>query len=64
MKTIQKGDKIKRVDDETADFDVRNRDYSFISKKIWKENVRDLNKNESKTEEKEKKSKKNSNKSK
>ena len=52
MKTIQKSDKIRRVDDETAGIKVRNEGYSFIPKKIWKENVRDINKNEAKIEEK------------
>ena len=58
MKTLQKGDKITRFDDETAGIKVRNEGYSFIPKRIWKENVRDLNKKQEKDEKIEKKSKK------
>lgn len=55
MKTIQKSDKIRRVDGETAGIKVRNEGYSFIPKKIWKENVRDVNKNDAESEKKHKK---------
>lgn len=41
MKTIQRGDTIKRYDNETADRKVRNEGYSFVPKKVWKEKVRD-----------------------
>lgn len=55
MKTIQKGEKIKRVDEETAGIKVKNNGYSFVPKTIWKENVRDVNKKEEKSDKKSKK---------
>lgn len=53
MKTVQKDEKIIRVDDETADRKVRNEGFSFTSKKNWKENIRDLKPFSSKMVEKE-----------
>lgn len=44
MKTVQLGTTVKRLDDETADRKVRNEGYSFVPKKVWKENVRDIDK--------------------
>lgn len=55
MKTIQKDQKIKRLDDETAGIKVRNEGYSFVPKQVWKENVRDIDKKEAKEEKKTKK---------
>lgn len=36
MKTIVKNDTYYRVDDNTADFKVRNEGYQFCSKEKWK----------------------------
>lgn len=55
MKTVQKGDDIKRVKDDEAELFVKSRGYQYVPKSVWKEM-----KNPSKqTEEPELKDKKN-----
>jgi len=46
MKCITKGSKIIRVTDEKADQMVTEHGYEYCPKNIWKEKVRDLNKNQ------------------
>jgi len=40
MKTVQKGNDIKRVKDDEADLMVKNRGYKFVPKSVWKEATR------------------------
>jgi hypothetical protein len=40
MKTVQKGNDIKRVKDDEADLMVKSRGYKFVPKSIWKEATR------------------------
>mgnify|MGYP000049741842 CR=1 FL=1 len=40
MKTVQKGNDIKRVKDEDADLMVSHRGYKFVPKSVWKEATR------------------------
>lgn len=40
MKTVQKGDDIKRVKDDEADLMVKNRGYKFVPKSVWKDATR------------------------
>tara|TARA_Y100001938_G_scaffold151084_1_gene245795 strand:+ start:2894 stop:3121 length:228 start_codon:yes stop_codon:yes gene_type:complete len=42
MKTIKKGDDIKRVSDSEAEHKVKNQGYEYCPKNIWKTNVRNL----------------------
>ena len=57
MKTIKKDNEIIRVDDNTAEFRVKNSGYSYASKSEWKEKVRDVvkEKKESKKDKKKQK---------
>ena len=36
MKTIRKGEEIKRVSDKDADFRVKHQGYEYCSKTVWK----------------------------
>lgn len=40
MKTVQKGNEIKRVKDDEADIMVSHRGYKFVPKSVWKEATR------------------------
>lgn len=62
MKTVQKGEDIRRVRDEEADLFVKSRGYKFIPKSVWKE-TRNTSKQTGENEVKEKtpKSKKSKN---
>ena len=40
MKTVQKGNDIKRVKDDEAELMVKNRGYKFVPKRAWKEATR------------------------
>jgi hypothetical protein len=40
MKTVQKANDIKRVNDEEAELMVKNRGYKFVPKSVWKEATR------------------------
>jgi len=40
MKTVQKGNDIKRVKDDEAELMVKNRGYKFVPKSAWKEATR------------------------
>lgn len=42
MKTVQKGNDIKRVKDEEADLMVSTRGYKFVQKSVWKEATRPM----------------------
>ena len=42
MKTIKKGDDIKRVSDSEAEHKVKNQGYEYCPKNIWKTNVRNV----------------------
>jgi hypothetical protein len=37
MKTVQKGDDIKRVKDDEAELFVKSRGYQYVPKSVWKE---------------------------
>lgn len=37
MKTVQKGDDVKRVKDEEAELFVKSRGYKYVPKSVWKE---------------------------
>lgn len=43
MKTMKKGEDIVRVD-EKKQFDFLRRGYEYVAKKLWKDQVRDVNK--------------------
>lgn len=36
MKTVQKGDDIKRVKDDEAELFVKSRGYQYVPKSVWK----------------------------
>ena len=36
MKTIRKGEEIKRISDKDADFRVKHQGYEYCSKTVWK----------------------------
>jgi hypothetical protein len=40
MKTVQKGNDIKRVKDDEAELMVKNRGYKYVAKNVWKEATR------------------------
>lgn len=40
MKTVQKGNDIRRVKDDEADTMVTNRGFKFVPKSVWKEATR------------------------
>lgn len=40
MKTVQKGNDIKRVKNDEADLMVKSRGYKFVPKGVWKEATR------------------------
>lgn len=42
MKTILKNDQYLRVDDQTADYEVKVGNASYVSKSEWKLKVRDI----------------------
>lgn len=42
MKTIRKGNEIKRVSDDDAENRVKNQGYEYCPKNVWKENVRNV----------------------
>ena len=42
MKTIRKGDEIKRASDKDAEYKVKNQGYEYCPKNIWKKNVRSV----------------------
>lgn len=46
MKTIQKGDDIKRMKDEDAEVYVKSRGYKYVPKSVYKEATRPAKKEE------------------
>ena len=42
MKTIKKGEEIKRVSDEEAELNVKNYGYEYCPKTVWKTQVRNV----------------------
>jgi hypothetical protein len=48
MKTVQKGNDIKRVKDDEADLMVKSRGYKFVAKNVWKEATRPVKQNKEK----------------
>lgn len=59
MKTVQKGEDIKRVQDDEAEFYVKTRGYAYAPKSVWKELKKPVKQNdEDVVEEKKTKSKK------
>jgi len=42
MKTIRKGEEIKRVSDEDAEFKVKNQGFEYCPKNLWKTEVRNV----------------------
>jgi hypothetical protein len=60
MKTIQKGDDIKRMKDEDAEVYVKSRGYKYVPKSVYKEATRPAKKEEKNSEADETKSTKKS----
>ena len=50
MKTIQKGDDIKRMKDEDAEAYVKSRGYKYVPKSVYKEATRPAKKEEKNSE--------------
>lgn len=50
MKTIQKGDDIKRMKDEDAETYVKSRGYKYVPKSVYKEATRPAKKEEKNSE--------------
>jgi len=50
MKTIQKGDDIKRMKDEDAEAYVKSRGYKYVPKSVYKEATRPAKKEEENSE--------------
>ena len=50
MKTIQKGDDIKRMKDEDAEVYVKSRGYKYVPKSVYKEATRPTKKEEKNSE--------------
>jgi hypothetical protein len=60
MKTIQKGEDIKRMKDEDAEVYVKSRGYKYVPKSVYKEATRPAKKEEKNSETDETKSTKKS----
>jgi len=56
MKTVQKGEDIKRVKEDEAELFVKSRGYQYVPKSVWKETKKSLKPSDD-SEVKEKKSK-------
>lgn len=46
MKTVQKGEDIKRVKDDEAELFVKSRGYQYVPKSVWKETKKPLKQND------------------
>jgi hypothetical protein len=51
MKTVQKGEEIKRLKDEDAEFHVKSKGYKYVPKSVYKEATRPAKKEEKNSEE-------------
>jgi len=57
MKTIRKGDEIKRASDNDAEYRVKNQGYEYCPKNVWKTQARTVIPKAPKTEEEKSKKK-------
>jgi|694.fasta_scaffold25088_16 hypothetical protein len=46
MKTVQKGEDIKRLKDDEAELHVKSRGYKYVPKSVWKETKRPSKQND------------------